>query len=396
MLYNFMDILDARGYEVYAITPSESIKWEKGIWKERLNGNNKRGIKNRIKSTVFSYLKKNKKLDQLASWFKILNMNKKLIENWVESDITIATFSWTAYAADYLSNKTISIYHMQHFEELFFQDTTKRFFTRNTYNLPLYKISNSKWLQNLLKTKFNQDSYLLNPGIDLSIFNSKINYKDKYIEKKDWNFVSFFDEKREWKGFNDAAEAIKIARKNLEEKGYTINWNVFGLEPPAKEYDTQFHYCGKLFNEDLADLYKNSDIVLLTSWYESFPLPPIEAMACGSVVISTQYGVEDYLNSNVNGFVVEPRKIEAIAEKIIYAVMHPFQLQAIVERALDTVKNYEWEKRTDQLEKILSLIVKNHSFNKYKLIDDLVSGSFKEYMYQEFKINEDIKLNKES
>lgn len=377
VLYNFMDNLVMRGHEVYAILPNKNIKWEVGIWKSLITENrNKYSVKNMF-NHFKNYLKFRGNLE------KIITSN--LITNWVDSDITIATHCLTAKAAYFLADRTVPLYHIQHYEEIFFKKKEDRLKARASYYLPLKKICNSKWLQNIMKNKINEKSYLLNPGINLSIFKTFKNPNEKYRDKKEWTIVSLLDEKRDWKGFEDASKSIAIARKYLEDKDIKIKWKVFGLHSPSKDYKTKFEYVGKLFNEDLAKLYSSSDMVLLTSWYESFPLPPLEAMACGSVVITTQYGTEDYVFDGENGLVCLPRQIDEIAKRIVYAVENPNKCLKMVENGLKTVQNYTWEKRTDDLEKILKESIETYSLNEYKFVNKLVEGTFTEDVYKIFE-----------
>lgn len=386
VLYNFMDNLVKREYEVYAVTPQDNIRWEVGLWKEILEKNESNGFKKRVKNNIISKLGGFRELKKLKSHYSNFKHVKGIVNNWTKSDITIATFCTTAYAAYYLSDKTIPMYHMQHYEELFFQDKFYRLLARNTYKLPLIKIANSTWLKNLINKNFMEDSYLLNPGIDLDVFKPKSNYLDKYKNKNKWKIVSFFDEKREWKGFNDAVEAVKRARNILSSKGINLEWKVYGLHPPQREYDTEFQYVGAIFNDNLASLYSESDIVLLTSWYESFPLPPIEAMACGSLIISTQYGVEDYLIDGKNGLVTLPRRIDDIANKIVWSVENPYIVADMVKEGVKTASEYSWERRTDILENIFHQVVSKPRKINHRLFDDLVDGKFEEYMNEEFKM----------
>ncbi|KAF6512376.1 Glycosyltransferase [Geobacillus stearothermophilus] len=387
VLYNFMDKLVERGYEVYAVTPYCRYKWEVGMWKELITqSSHEKLYKKVLKNIVYPYIKNNDNVKRLKTIYNLRNVIKGLVNNWKKTDITISTHCFTAYAGFYLIDQTIPLYHMQHFEEIFFQDKFQRLIARNTYKLPLIKISNSSWLQHIIKTYFNEESYLLNPGIDLEIFTQREGYLDKYQPKKKWTVVSFFDEQREWKGFIDAVKAIKKARDILRSKGIEINWKVFGLNPPTKNYETEFEYVGKLFNEQLSNLYQEADIVLLTSWYESFPLPPIEAMASGSLIISTQYGVEDYIIDGKNGLVTLPRKIDEIASKIVWAVQNPKEVRRLVASGVETANEYSWDKRTDVLESILYEVSKNYETINYQLFDDLVHGKFREYMYDQFKM----------
>lgn len=376
VLYNFMDNLVKRGHEVHAVFPDRNIKWEVGIWKEWLKQENSplKKVLKFLKSKVVVFIPKRflkyqkNRIDERSL--------RGLIENWENSDITVATFYLTAYVAYYFSDRTVPLYHMQHFEELFVQDKKERLIARNTYYLPLIKIANSTWLKNIMREHFNGKTYLVNPGINNVIFKPYKNPYDKYKNKNEWSILSYLDEEREWKGFDDAVSAVKIARAHFHKKGITLNWKVFGINPPSKKYETEFDYIGAIFNDDLAKLYSSSDLVLLTSWYESFPLPPIEAMACGSLIITTKYGTEDYVIDQENGLVAWPRKIDNIAEKIIYAIENPNECFKMVNNGLKTVEDYNWDKRTDILENVFFNSVKDYSFDQYKLFDALIKGNF--------------------
>jgi glycosyltransferase involved in cell wall biosynthesis len=105
--------------------------------------------------------------------------------------------------------------------------------------------------------------------------------------------VVTYSRPEKWKGFQDAVPAMGELMKLHPGK---IEWHVYGFahaigpDNPLAPY--KFH--GALGHDELSRLYAESDIVLCPSWYESFPLPPIEAMACGTAVVTTPYGTEDY------------------------------------------------------------------------------------------------------
>ena len=53
--------------------------------------------------------------------------------------------------------------------------------------------------------------------------------------------------------------------------------------------------------KSLAELYSSADIFLFTSYAESFGLPPLEAMACGTTVVTTDCkGNRDYAIGEYN------------------------------------------------------------------------------------------------
>jgi glycosyltransferase involved in cell wall biosynthesis len=64
----------------------------------------------------------------------------------------------------------------------------------------------------------------------------------------------------------------------------------------------------------MAAFYNGCDIFVLPSYVEGFPLPPLEAMACGCAVVTTACGgVADYADDGVNALVVDPGDAAALA-----------------------------------------------------------------------------------
>jgi len=78
------------------------------------------------------------------------------------------------------------------------------------------------------------------------------------------------------------------------------------------------------WQKDLASIYNNLDIVVLSSLNEGTPVSLIEAMASGRPVISTNVGgVSDIVEDGKNGYLVENGDIEGFAKKIIELSKNP-------------------------------------------------------------------------
>ncbi len=61
----------------------------------------------------------------------------------------------------------------------------------------------------------------------------------------------------------------------------------------------------------IEEIYKNADVLLLTSAYEGLPLAVMEMMAYGKVVVSTAVGgIADYITNEVNGFLLPDDPVE--------------------------------------------------------------------------------------
>ncbi len=80
--------------------------------------------------------------------------------------------------------------------------------------------------------------------------------------------------------------------------------------------DPKVHFLGK--QESVEDLLGISDLLLLPSETESFGLVALEAMACEvPVVASNVGGLPEVVTDGVEGYLVEPRDIERMADRSV-------------------------------------------------------------------------------
>ncbi len=76
-------------------------------------------------------------------------------------------------------------------------------------------------------------------------------------------------------------------------------------------------FAGRRDHDDLPDYYRAADVLVLPSYYESFGLVVLEALACGTPVVATRVGVvEDIVRNGVNGWVVATNTPESLAEGV--------------------------------------------------------------------------------
>ena len=130
---------------------------------------------------------------------------------------------------------------------------------------------------------------------------------------------------------------------------------VFGPENELAPY--KFH--GALGHEELSRLYAQSDIVLCPSWYESFPLPPIEAMACGTSVITTPYGTEDYAIDGHTAIVVRPRVVQDFIVALDGLVRLPELRERLARNGRAIAESLTWDKAVEAREELLWRIHRN-------------------------------------
>ena len=413
VLYNFMDKLCERGYRVFAITPNERIEWQRSFSQVILNrlgvppkpghrdiaemlirqGKNEseslvdKGERQLLDSGSSSCYRRT--MEIVEKPFKryarkiahkvagkgltdLQSFTKGLIQNWTEADVTVATFCLTSYAMYALMDKTTPLYHMQHFEELIFDDEFSQKAARLTYYMPFTLLANSSWLRTQIQDRVGRESFLLNPGIDTGRFYPRADLENKYRDLKRIRIVSYYSHVR-FKAWDDAVEAMRIVFSRVGEN--KAEWVVYG-GAPATLPDLAVQFVGAVFGEALARLYSTAHIVFMNSWYESFPFPPIEAMACGTAVVTTRMGTEDYAFDGENSLVVPPRQPHLLATAILRLIEQPSLASQLAQNGVDTARQFTWDKATDCLEAIILKATSNYARARFADIPELVSGKF--------------------
>lgn len=105
--------------------------------------------------------------------------------------------------------------------------------------------------------------------------------------------------------------------------------------------------------DDMALFYSNSDVYLSGSKIEGSPLPPLEAMACGCIPVTTGIGTEEYLVDGHNGFVIPPDDEDA-AVSCVRRIMDDDALRRLMIRnALATARSRTWDTVGEQFERFL-------------------------------------------
>lgn len=264
-----------------------------------------------------------------------------------KADITVATFCLTAYPV-WLNGKGKKFYHIQHYETIFSKNPLYKVLVRMTYHLPLDIIYNSIWVKNKITKITNKNAPIVNPGVD-SVF-KPIEIKTERIKKKDKNIkrIVGLGKKKKWKGLADLLNAMDLVYKERSD----VELVLFGRTPPKIKTKTRFKFMENLSDEELVELYNSADVVVSPSWYESFPLPQLEAMACGTPVVTTRYGTEDYAFHEKNSLVVLPRNPQEMAKAILRLLSDKNLAEKLRKNGLKTAKEFTWEKTINKVEKI--------------------------------------------
>lgn len=140
------------------------------------------------------------------------------------------------------------------------------------------------------------------------------------------------DGRRAWKG----TATIEEAARRL------------GL--PLEQYSTK-----DLGQAALGREYAAAEVFAVGSWFEGFCQPGLEALACGTPLVTTDNGgCLEYAHHEETALVVPPRDAEAMADAIARLRADPALAERLRGNGLDVVdRDFDWERRTDEFVDVL-------------------------------------------
>ncbi len=117
---------------------------------------------------------------------------------------------------------------------------------------------------------------------------------------------------------------------------------------------------GRISQEELNDLMKNSTVVAFPSKYEGFGLPVLEAMAAGvPAIVGAGTPPAEILDDSE--WTVAPEDISGWTSAITRAVSDPNERFRAARKAIDRANEYKWEHSAAQLEKVWRQLLSRNS-----------------------------------
>lgn len=188
-------------------------------------------------------------------------------------------------------------------------------------------------------------------GIDLS------GYKTKKIPEK--KIVGFVGRLEKIKGCYVLIRAFKrvvdkipgailyIVGDGKEENNLRDFVNSLGLNKNVL-------FLGRKTEDELKDFYPSVQFLIVPSiWLETPALVTYEALASGRPVIASNIGdFPELIKDGENGFLFKPNDPEDLANKIIYLLKNPKEVNRLAKNALKTIKRYSTEEHNKKLIKV--------------------------------------------
>jgi glycosyltransferase involved in cell wall biosynthesis len=209
-----------------------------------------------------------------------------------------------------------------------------------------------------MKKIYDRDIAVIPNGIDLSKVKC-VSIQDVRNElgiKKDRKIILFAGALHPIKGLTYLIEAMTIiGDKNKQLILVGDGEERDQLEDLVKKLKLEKYvtFIGKVPYDEVFKYMVASDIFVLSSLSEGLPNVIIEAMASGLPIVATRVGgLPDIIKDGENGFLVDPKNPDQIAEKIKLFLEDDKLREKISKNNKKKVKEYSWESVIERLEKI--------------------------------------------
>lgn len=162
------------------------------------------------------------------------------------------------------------------------------------------------------------------------------------------------------KGYVDLLENLAI----LKQKGYDFKLKIAGNGPNKDNLINKrnelklidnVEFIGTINNEDLVQLFNESDFFVSTSKIETFGVAIVEAMSCGLPIVATYSGgPETFVGEQVG--VLAQHSSEDIAKSIEY-MLNNYRNYKRIEIRNNVIKNFSEDKYLERMKKIYDKLI---------------------------------------
>ena len=137
-------------------------------------------------------------------------------------------------------------------------------------------------------------------------------------------------------------EQEKIADLKLVLVGSINNFKHTIFESIPKNYLDKIVITGRVADEDLAPIYSNAICFFFMSLYEGFGLPPLEAMQCGTpVVTSNTTSLPEVVNDA--GIMLDPTDKDALSQTMKKVYFDSNLLIKMSGQSIENGKRFNWD-----------------------------------------------------
>lgn len=201
-------------------------------------------------------------------------------------------------------------------------------FTRNSL------IEHGATPENIRVIPYGVDLERFHPGVDRAKSVARLEAKLRLL------FVGRINQRKGVKYLLEALRLVGADQVELTICGRVVD----GLEL-FLPFASQVTIRADVSTAELVAAYQSADLFVFPSVAEGFGQVLLESLACGLPILSTTHtAAPDLIEEGVQGFVVEPRRPDLLAERIQWGLSHRGELEAMRVPARRRAEAFSWKR----------------------------------------------------
>lgn len=198
--------------------------------------------------------------------------------------------------------------------------------------VPSIKVAVSDWIKLQIKDpKIN----VIPNGIDLDVFKVKV-----LPEQREFYSIGIVGSNKPIKGYDLIIEAISNLRSDLRSKIKLFVLSNENIELPPNIIS---QHINPTTSNEIANFYNSCNVFIFGSYEEGFGLPPLEAMASGCVVLSSDCGGVRTFLDETNSFLFDSGDTKHLEKKLDFMLNNPTQINKVRQMGILKSKEFSLE-----------------------------------------------------
>ena len=112
-------------------------------------------------------------------------------------------------------------------------------------------------------------------------------------------------------------------------------------------------FSGYVSENDIPKCYNATDLLVYPCSYAGFGLPPLEAMACGTPVLTSDTSSLPEVVGDA-GIMIDPHDVDLMADKIYEVLNNDTLKEKLVKKGIERAKLFNWDKSAEETLQIYS------------------------------------------
>ncbi len=134
------------------------------------------------------------------------------------------------------------------------------------------------------------------------------------------------------------------------------NSDIFKSASENPKLKSRIIFTGYVPDEDLSAIYSGATVFVYPSLYEGFGLPPLEAMQCGTPVITSNISSLPEVVGNA-GIIIDPTQEDDLCDALLKVINDSTLRESLSQKGIQRASQFSWEKCAEETVTVYRTVV---------------------------------------